>query len=164
MVTSKNPEFSVRPSNLKYWLRLRCETNRTEAVLKTYIVFIAGYFYCFCWSALLWSIRLLCNLLSLVLIVFMLLLLIGFVDINQLPWCSWFDVSTGVVDGFLSNFLDGVDVGIRSKMVKRNMESHWWGTRIGEERKIEPKYLIILLYEWIGKINLFINIVNVSII
>ena len=126
-------------------------------------MFITGYFYCFCWSAQLWSIRLLCNLLSLVLIVFMLLLLIGFVDINQLPWCSWFDVSTGVIDGFLSNFLDGVDVGIRSKMVKRNMESHWWGTRIGEERKIESKYLIILLSEWIGNINLFINIVNVSI-
>ena len=107
-------------------------------------MFITGYFYCFCWSALLWSIRLLCNLLSLVLIVFMLLLLIGFVDINQLPWCSWFDVSTGVVDGFLSNFLDGVDVGIRSKMVKRNMESHWWGTRIGEERKIESNNQIIL--------------------
>ena len=59
--------------------------------------------------------------------------------------------------------MDGVDVGIRSKMVKRNMESHWWGTRIGEERKIESKYLIILLSEWIGNINLFINIVNVSI-
>ena len=116
-------------------------------------MFITGYFYCFCWSALLWSIRLLGNLLSLVLIVFMLLLLLGFIDINQLHWCSWFDVSTGVVDGFLSNFLDGVDVGIRSKMVKRNMESHWWGTNIQDERKIQSKYSNIFKNAWIGDIK-----------